>query len=61
VLIGVTGLGLLEYQNTPIGERMPAARSTRSSSRISTTIRCCAPPALAPGIEVIVFVLWAER
>ncbi len=23
VLIGVTGLGLLEYQNTPLGERMP--------------------------------------
>ncbi len=23
VLIGVTGLGLVEYQNTPIGERMP--------------------------------------
>jgi CHASE2 domain-containing sensor protein len=25
VLIGVTGLGLLEYQNTPIGERMPGS------------------------------------
>jgi adenylate cyclase len=25
VLIGVTGLGLIEYQNTPIGERMPGS------------------------------------
>ena len=25
VLIGVTGLGLVEYQNTPIGERMPGS------------------------------------
>ena len=25
VLIGVTGLGLLEYQNTPVGERMPGS------------------------------------
>jgi len=25
VLIGVTGLGLLEYQSTPVGERMPGS------------------------------------
>ena len=25
VLIGVTGLGLLDYQNTPVGERMPGS------------------------------------
>jgi adenylate cyclase len=25
VLIGVTGIGLIEYQNTPIGERMPGS------------------------------------
>ena len=57
VLIGVTGLGLLEYQNTPIGERMPGSEihaQLLENFYDSTLLR---RPAYASWIETILFLL----
>ena len=57
VLIGVTGLGLLEYQNTPIGERMPGSEIHAQLLENLYDDTLLRRPAFAPGIETIVFIL----
>ena len=57
VLIGVTGLGLLEYQNTPVGERMPGSEihaQLLENLYDGTLLR---RPDWAPGLETAVFLL----
>jgi len=59
VLIGVTGLGLLEYQNTPIGERMPGSEihvQLLENLYDDTLLR---RPAFAPGLEALLFTVLA--
>jgi CHASE2 domain-containing sensor protein len=57
VLIGVTGLGLLEYQNTPVGERMPGSEihaQLLENLYDGTLLR---RPGWAPWLETAVFLL----
>ena len=57
VLVGVTGLGLVEYQNTPIGERMPGSEihaQLLENLYDGTLLR---RPALAPAVEAMLFLL----
>ena len=58
VLIGVTGLGLLEYQNTPVGERMPGSEihaQLLENLYDGTLLR---RPDWAPRLETAVFLLF---
>ena len=57
VLIGVTGLGLLEYQNTPIGERMPGSEIHAQLLENIYDDTLLRRPAYAPQIEMILFLL----
>ena len=57
VLIGVTGLGLLEYQNTPIGERMPGSEIHAQLLENFYDDTLLRRPVFAPGIETILFLL----
>jgi serine phosphatase RsbU (regulator of sigma subunit) len=59
VLIGVTGLGLLEYQNTPIGERMPGSEIHAQLLENIYDETLLRRPAYAPWAEAISFVLLA--
>ena len=57
VLIGVTGLGLLEYQNTPVGVRMPGSEihaQLLENLYDGTLLR---RPEWAPELETVVFLL----
>ena len=57
VLIGVTGLGLLEYQNTPVGERMPGSEihaQLLENLYDGTLLR---RPDWAPWLETALFLL----
>jgi serine phosphatase RsbU (regulator of sigma subunit)/CHASE2 domain-containing sensor protein len=57
VVVGVTGLGLLEYQNTPIGERMPGSEIHAQLLENLYDDTLLRRPAFAAGIEAILFVL----
>jgi len=53
VLIGVTGLGLVEYQNTPIGERMPGSEIHAQLLENLYDQTLLRRPAWAPALEAI--------
>jgi serine phosphatase RsbU (regulator of sigma subunit)/CHASE2 domain-containing sensor protein len=57
VLIGLTGIGLLEYQNTPIGDRMPGSEIHAQLLENLYDETLLRRPAYAPGLETILFVL----
>ena len=57
VLIGVTGLGLLEYQNTPIGLRMPGSEIHAQLLENIYDDTLLRRPAYAPGVEALLLVL----
>jgi hypothetical protein len=57
VLIGVTGLGLLEYQNTPIGVRMPGSEIHAQLLENIYDDTLLRRPAYAPGVEALLLVL----
>ena len=57
VLIGVTGLGLLDYKNTPVGERMPGSEihaQLLENLYDGTLLR---RPGWAAGLETVLFLL----
>jgi adenylate cyclase len=53
VLIGVTGLGLVEYQNTPIGERMPGSEIHAQLLENLYDQTLLRRPAWAPALEAL--------
>ena len=53
VLIGVTGLGLVEYQNTPVGERMPGSEIHAQLLENLYDQTLLHRPAWAPALEAI--------
>jgi CHASE2 domain-containing sensor protein/serine phosphatase RsbU (regulator of sigma subunit) len=55
VLIGVTGLGLLEYQNTPVGERMPGSEIHAQLVENLFDGTLLHRPAWAPMVEMALF------
>ena len=57
VLIGVTGLGLLEYQNTPVGERMPGSEIHAQLLENLFDQTLLRRPAWAPMLEAALFLL----
>jgi serine phosphatase RsbU (regulator of sigma subunit)/CHASE2 domain-containing sensor protein len=57
VLIGVTGLGLVEYQNTPIGERMPGSEIHAQLLENVYDQTLLRRPAWAPALEAIVLLV----
>ncbi len=59
VLIGVTGLGLLEYQNTPLGERMPGSEIHAQLLENLYDQTLLYRPGWAPALETALFVVLA--
>ena len=57
VLIGVTGLGLLEYQNTPVGERMPGSEIHAQLLENLYDGTLLSRPDWAPWLETALFLL----
>ncbi len=57
VLIGVTGLGLLEYANTPVGERMPGSEIHAQLLENLYDGTLLHRPDWAPWLETAVFLL----
>jgi adenylate cyclase len=57
VLIGVTGLGLLEYQNTPVGERMPGSEIHAQLLENIFDRALLRRPGWAPWLETALFLL----
>lgn len=57
VLIGVTGLGLIEYQNTPIGERMPGSEIHAQLLENLYDQTLLHRPAWARAFEEVVFLM----
>ena len=57
VLIGVTGLGLLEYQNTPVGERMPGSEIHAQLVENLFDGTLLRRPAWAPLLEAALFIV----
>ncbi len=57
VLIGVTGLGLLEYQNTPLGVRMPGVEIHAQLLENLFDNTLLRRPAWAPALEAAAFLL----
>jgi adenylate cyclase len=57
VVIGVTGLGLVEYQNTPIGERMPGSEIHAQLLENIYDQTLLRRPAWAPALETALVLL----
>jgi len=57
VLIGVTGLGLQDYQNTPVGERMPGSEIHAQLLENLYDGTLLDRPRWAPALELVVFVV----
>jgi adenylate cyclase len=55
VLIGVTGLGLVEYQNTPIGERMPGSEIHAQLLENLYDQTLLRRPAWGPAVDTLLF------
>jgi len=55
VLIGVTGIGLLEYQNTPLGERMPGSEIHAQLLENFYDETLLRRPSWAPWLEAALF------
>jgi serine phosphatase RsbU (regulator of sigma subunit) len=57
VLVGVTALGLIDYQSTPLGERMPGIEIHAQVLENVFDGALLMRPRWAPGIEAFVFVI----
>ena len=55
VLVGVTGLGLVEYQNTPIGERMPGSEIHAQLLENLYDRTLLRRPAWGPAVDTMLF------